>query len=190
MKVDRYIPVDREGRPLHRSTVKVDRYDNDERPRVKRALSHVRPDGRVRMVDVSVKRSTSRTATAEARVRMNKAAFAALAAGASKKGDVIATAQIAGVMAAKQTASLIPLCHPLALDHVDVAIALRAPGAAVVTCTCRCTGPTGVEMEAMTGAAVAALTIYDMCKALDRGIVIAGVRLTEKAGGKSGTYRR
>jgi cyclic pyranopterin phosphate synthase len=157
---------------------------------VKKSLSHVAPDGSVRMVDVGKKRATVRCATAEAVVRMNAAAHRALKAGTLMKGDALATAQIAGILAAKSTAQLIPLCHPIPLTHVDVAIALRGRDAAIVTCSARCVGQTGVEMEAMTGACVAALTLYDMCKALDRGIVIESVRLMEKSGGKSGPYRR
>jgi len=156
---------------------------------VKAKLSHVRADGSVSMVDVGSKRATEREASAQAIVRMNAAAHRALKAGDLKKGDALATARIAGIMAAKKTASLIPLCHPLALTHVDVDISLRGPDTAAVTCSARCIGPTGVEMEAMTGACVAALTIYDMCKALDRGIVIESVKLLRKSGGRSGTYR-
>jgi cyclic pyranopterin phosphate synthase len=142
------------------------------------------------MVDVGRKPATARSAVAEAVVRMNRAAFEALRTGVLKKGDAIATAQIAGILGAKRTSELIPLCHPIGLARVDVRIHLRSPDAAVVTCEASCTGQTGVEMEAMTGACVASLTLYDMCKALDRGITIEGVRLREKTGGKSGTYRR
>lgn len=157
---------------------------------MKKSLSHVAPDGSVRMVDVGKKRASVRSATAQAVVRMNAAAHRALKAGSLMKGDALATAQIAGILAAKRTAGLIPLCHPIPLTHVDVAIRLRGRDAAVVTCSARCVGQTGVEMEAMTGACVAALTLYDMCKALDRGIVIESVQLMEKTGGKSGSYRR
>jgi len=156
---------------------------------VKAKLSHVRPDGSVNMVDVGAKRATQREASAQAIVRMSAAAHRALKSGDLKKGDALATARIAGIMAAKKTASLIPLCHPLALTYIDVDIALRGSNTATVTCSARCTGPTGVEMEAMTGACVAALTIYDMCKALDRGIVIESVKLLAKSGGRSGAYR-
>ena len=141
------------------------------------------------MVDVGAKRATQREASAQAIVRMNAAAHRALKSGDLKKGDALATARIAGIMAAKKTASLIPLCHPLALTYIDVDIVLRGSNTATVTCSARCTGPTGVEMEAMTGACVAALTIYDMCKALDRGIVIESVKLLAKSGGRSGAYR-
>jgi cyclic pyranopterin phosphate synthase len=157
---------------------------------VKKTLSHVTSDGSVRMVDVGRKRASVRAATAEAVVRMSAAAHRALKTGSLVKGDALATAQIAGILAAKRTAELIPLCHPIPLTHVDVAIRLRGRDAAVVTCSARCVGQTGVEMEAMTGACVAALTLYDMCKALDRGIVVESVRLIEKSGGKSGPYRR
>ena len=155
---------------------------------MKGKLSHVRADGSVRMVDVARKQTTVREATAEAIVRMSAAAHSALAAKTLKKGDALAAAQIAGIMAAKRTAELIPLCHPLPIDRVSVDIDLRGRDAVVITCTASCTGRTGVEMEALTGASVAALTIYDMCKALDRGISIESVRLRRKTGGKSGTY--
>jgi cyclic pyranopterin phosphate synthase len=142
------------------------------------------------MVDVGGKANTRRTAVAEAVVRMNAAAHKALKSGSLKKGDALAAAQTAGIFAAKRTADLIPLCHPLALSRVDVSIRLRGRDAVVVTCAASCRGPTGVEMEAMTGASVAALTLYDMCKSLDRGITIESVRLLKKTGGKSGAYRR
>ena len=151
-------------------------------------MTHVRADGTVRMVDVGAKRATARSASAQAIVRMDPAAHRALKAGSLKKGDALATARIAGIMAAKRASDLIPLCHPLALTHVDVDIALGDRDVATVTCSARCTGSTGVEMEAMTGACVAALTLYDMCKALDRGVVIESVRLLRKSGGRSGTY--
>lgn len=155
----------------------------------RRKLSHVRADGSIRMVDVGGKPATKRTAVAEAIVRMSASAYEALAKGSLKKGDALAAAQTAGIFAAKRTADLIPLCHPLALSRVDVAVSLRGRGAVIVTCSATCKGPTGVEMEAMTGACVAALTLYDMCKALDRGITIDSVRLLKKTGGKSGAYR-
>lgn len=157
---------------------------------MKRRLSHVTENGSVRMVDVGAKPATVRSATAEAIVRMNAAAFRALKRGVLKKGDALTTAQIAGILAAKRTAELIPLCHPIALTHVDVKIELKGRNAARIQCTASCTGSTGVEMEAMTGAGVAALALYDMCKAADRGITIERVRLLEKKGGKSGVYRR
>jgi cyclic pyranopterin monophosphate synthase len=142
------------------------------------------------MVDVGGKAATRRTAVAEAVVRMSATAHKALKTGSLKKGDALAAAQTAGIFAAKRTADLIPLCHPLALSRVDVSIRLRGRDAVVVTCVASCYGPTGVEMEAMTGASIAALTVYDMCKALDRGITIESVRLLKKTGGKSGAYRR
>jgi cyclic pyranopterin phosphate synthase len=142
------------------------------------------------MVDTSAKPRTARTAIAEAVVRMASAARQALKAGSLKKGDALASARIAGVLAAKRTADLIPLCHPLALTDIDVALAFVGRDRVRITCSATCVGPTGVEMEALTGAAIAALTIYDMCKAMDRGITIESVRLLEKAGGASGRWRR
>ncbi len=153
-------------------------------------LSHVRGDGSVRMVDVAEKPATARTAVAEAIVRLGPAAMRALRKGTAKKGDALTTAQIAGIAAAKRTSELIPLCHPLSLTHIDVTCALKRDSTIEVRCTASCTGPTGVEMEALTGASVAALTLYDMCKAMDRGITIERVRLLEKSGGRSGRYKR
>ncbi len=153
-------------------------------------LTHVAPNGSVRMVDVGAKPITQRRARAEALMSMSPAAFAALRRGAVAKGDVLTTAQLAGIGAAKRTAELIPLCHALALSHVAVVLTLRAPGTVRIECEAACAGTTGVEMEAMTGAAVAALTVYDMCKALDKGITIESVRLLEKSGGKSGAFKR
>lgn len=142
------------------------------------------------MVDTSAKPSTVRNATAEAIVRMTPAARLALKTGSLKKGDALAAARIAGILGAKRTAALIPLCHPLGLTDVDVSIAFSGRDGVHIACRASCVGPTGVEMEAMTGAAVAALTIYDMCKAMDRGITIESLRLIEKAGGASGRWRR
>ena len=158
--------------------------------RTKARLTHVDDRGDVTMVDVGAKPATKRTAIAQAVVRTNAAAYRALESGALKKGDALAAARIAGIQAAKRTSELIPLCHPLQLSRVDVEIALAAPGTITVTCTAGCTGPTGVEMEALTGAAIGALTIYDMLKAMDRSATIADVRLLEKSGGKSGAFRR
>jgi cyclic pyranopterin phosphate synthase len=158
--------------------------------KAKARLTHVDHRGSVRMVDVGSKPSTARTATAEATVRMSPAAHRALKAGALKKGDALAAARIAGMLAAKRTSDLIPLCHPLALTHIDVGVTLRGRDTALVTCSVACTGPTGAEMEALTGACVAALALYDMCKAADRGMTIRSVRLLAKSGGKSGAYRR
>jgi len=142
------------------------------------------------MVDVSAKVPTLRTARALARVRMSAEARAALEAATLPKGDALVAAQLAGILAAKQTAMLIPLCHPLSLEAVHVTFSWETDGALAVTAEARTTGPTGVEMEAMVAASVAALTIYDMTKALDKGITIEQVCLMEKTGGKSGTWRR
>ena len=149
-------------------------------------LSHYDRAGRIRMVDVSPKPGTLRQAVAQALVRMSPRALRA--AKQSPKGDPLEIARIAGIAAAKRTAELIPLCHPLLLSHIDVRADFCKNGVAISS-TVRSTGPTGVEMEALTAVAIAALTVYDMCKALDRGIEITGLRLLEKSGGKSGTYR-
>ena len=151
-------------------------------------LSHVDAEGRASMVDVSAKESTERTATAEAVIALSAEAFHLVVTGTAKKGDVLATARIAGIMAAKKTAELIPLCHPLALDAVTVDFAFEADGVRA-TARASLTGRTGVEMEAMTAAAIALLTIYDMAKALDKAMVVEDLRLLEKTGGKSGDWR-
>lgn len=151
-------------------------------------LTHLDASGAARMVDVGAKPDTVREATASGRIRMSADALAAIKAGAVAKGDVLATARIAGIMAAKRTSDLIPLCHPLPLSRVEIDLAPTDDGIAV-TARCACTGKTGVEMEAMTAASVALLTIYDMAKAIDRGMVIDGVRLIAKSGGKSGDWR-
>jgi cyclic pyranopterin phosphate synthase len=151
-------------------------------------LTHLDEQGNARMVDIGAKSPTGRVAIASGRIRMSPLALAAIRDGDVPKGDVLATARIAGIMAAKKTADLIPLCHPLALDAVTVDFALDAD-AVLVTATASLTGKTGVEMEAMTATSIALLTIYDMAKALDKGMVIDGVRLIEKRGGKSGTWR-
>lgn len=153
-------------------------------------LTHLSADGQANMVDVGDKAETTRTAIAEGRVTMSAATLAMIREGNAKKGDVIGTARIAGIMAAKKTHELIPLCHPLLLTKVSVDIVEDAtlPGL-VVTALARVSGKTGVEMEALTAASVACLTIYDMAKAVDRGMVISGIRLVEKTGGKSGDYR-
>ena len=153
-------------------------------------LSHVDSDGKARMVDVSAKRATARTAVAAATVELGAEAFALVRANAMAKGDVLAVSQLAGVMGAKRTSDLIPLCHPLPLDQVDVRLTLEEPSRVKVLCTARTTGRTGVEMEALTGASVAALAVYDMCKAVTKGIVIEDVKLVSKTGGKSGDYTR
>lgn len=151
-------------------------------------LTHLDETGAARMVDVGAKAVTQRVAVAGGRIFMSADALAAIAQGTAKKGDVLATARIAGIMAAKRTSELIPLCHPIAISSVAVDLALEADGVAV-TATVSTAGQTGVEMEALTAASVALLTIYDMAKALDRGMRIDGVRLLEKRGGKSGDWR-
>ena len=153
-------------------------------------LTHVGADGEARMVDVAEKGATSRIAVAEGRVRMAPATLRVILAGDAKKGDVIGAARIAGIMAAKKTADLIPLCHPLQLSKVlvDIAPDEALPGLAV-RAEARCVGATGVEMEALTAVAVACLTVYDMAKAIDRGMVVEAIRLVEKRGGKSGEWR-
>jgi cyclic pyranopterin phosphate synthase len=155
-------------------------------------LTHLDEQGRARMVDVAAKAVTHRRAVAEAFVEMRPETQATIAGGRAPKGDVLAAARIAGIMAAKRTSDLIPLCHPLALTHVGVELApgdTARPGIAI-TAIAETDGKTGVEMEALTAASVAALTIYDMCKAVDRGMTITGVRLLSKAGGASGTWTR
>jgi cyclic pyranopterin monophosphate synthase len=151
--------------------------------------SHIAADGSISMVDVSGKAASARTARAEARVRMSPAAQAALREATLSKGDAFVTAQIAGIMAAKQTANLIPLAHPLPLAKVDVRFDWADDGSLRIEAEAVTTAQTGVEMEAMVAASVAALTIYDMTKAVDKGITIEGIRLLEKSGGKSGTWR-
>jgi cyclic pyranopterin phosphate synthase len=163
--------------------------DGDERNAVISQLSHVRADGSLAMVDVGAKAATARTARAEARVRLNGAAAAALRDATLAKGDAFAAAQLAGIMAAKRTGELIPLAHPIPLGAVDVAFAWDGDGALRIESRATTVGQTGVEMEALVAASVAALTIYDMCKAVDKGIVIERVRLLEKTGGKSGDWR-
>jgi cyclic pyranopterin phosphate synthase len=157
---------------------------------MKKSLSHVSSKGEARMVDVGKKPSTHREAVAEGRVRMQSATLALIRSGNAKKGDVLGAARLAGIMAAKKTSELIPLCHPLALSKVEVAVDVddALPGLRV-TATASTIGQTGVEMEALTAVAVACLTIYDMAKAVDRGMAIGGIRLLEKRGGKSGEWR-
>jgi cyclic pyranopterin phosphate synthase len=152
-------------------------------------LTHLDEDGAARMVDVGGKSETARSATAKGRIAMSADALAAIRDGDAPKGDVLAAARIAGIMAAKKTAELIPLCHPLALDAVSLDFAFEGDGLEVAA-TASLTGRTGVEMEAMTACCVALLTIYDMVKALDKGMTIGEVRLVEKTGGKSGMWRR
>jgi cyclic pyranopterin monophosphate synthase len=154
-------------------------------------LTHLDEHGRARMVDVGEKPATERRAVAEAIVRVSPQTAGVLAAGDAPKGDVIAVARIAGIQAAKRTAELIPLCHPLALTFagVEAAVDVEA-GTITITAETRTTGPTGVEMEALTAASVAALTVYDMIKGIERGAEIAAVRLVEKSGGRSGHWHR
>ncbi len=152
-------------------------------------LSHLDERGNATMVDVSSKAPTERAATAEARIRISEQAYRQVIDGTLPKGDVVATARIAGIMAAKKTSELIPLCHPLALTHAGVEIAPLGDGRTLqVISSAKTTGQTGVEMEALTAASVAALTIYDMVKAVDKSAVIKSIRLLTKSGGKSGVY--
>ncbi len=153
-------------------------------------LTHLNSRGEAHMVDISSKDVTVREARAEAWVQMQPATLAAILDGGVPKGDVLATARIAGIQAAKQTSVLIPLCHPLQLSAVTVSFEPDAANSRLrIETLCKLAGKTGVEMEALTAASVAALTIYDMCKALEKGMVITGLRLLEKTGGKSGDYR-
>jgi len=152
-------------------------------------FTHLDDEGNAVMVDVSDKQTTQRTATAKGTVTMEPETMALIQAGGVKKGDVLSVAQLAGIMGAKRTPDLIPLCHPLELTSVTVDLVCDPGRNAVdITATCKLKGQTGVEMEALTAVAVAALTVYDMCKAVDRGMKITDVRLVQKAGGKSGTF--
>jgi cyclic pyranopterin phosphate synthase len=151
-------------------------------------LTHLDPHGKARMVDVGAKAETRRVAVAAGEITMSAQALAAIRDGAVPKGDVLAAARIAGIMAAKKTGELIPLCHPLALDAVTLDFNLTDNGISAVA-TAALTGKTGVEMEALTAVSVALLTIYDMAKAIDKGMVIGAVRLIEKKGGKSGHWK-
>jgi cyclic pyranopterin phosphate synthase len=153
-------------------------------------LSHLDAKGQANMVDVGDKEVTERTAVAAALVKMKAETLELILAGNIKKGDVFASARIAGIMAAKRTPDLIPLCHPIPLTKVAVEITPRKPDAVEINVTAKCRYTTGVEMEALTAASVAALTIYDMCKAVDRGMEISQVRLLSKSGGRSGEYHR
>jgi cyclic pyranopterin monophosphate synthase len=171
------------------------RREKPRRPRgtapLRRSVLHVDARGRARMVDVGKKGATRRTAVARGAVAMSAAAFEALAGGRLAKGDALAVARLAGIQAAKRTSEIVPLCHPLALESVEVDVALiRGRREAVVTSTARTTGKTGVEMEALTAVSAACLAVYDMIKALDRSAVIREIVLLEKTGGRSGTYRR
>lgn len=151
-------------------------------------LTHLDAGGAAHMVDVSAKPATAREATAEGRIVMSAQALEAIRAGAVKKGDVLAVARVAGIMAAKKTSDLVPLCHPLPLSGVTLDLAIETDGIRA-TATVRTTHQTGVEMEALTAVSVALLTIYDMAKALDRGMTIGELRLTAKSGGRSGDWR-
>ncbi len=154
-------------------------------------LTHLDADGTARMVDVGAKPVTSRRAVARATVLMTQETAARVAAGDAPKGDVLGVARIAGIQAAKRTGELIPLCHPIGLDHVEVEGTIdAAAGTVTITATAAVTARTGVEMEAMTAASVAALTVYDMVKGLDKGVAITEVVLLEKSGGRSGTWTR
>jgi cyclic pyranopterin phosphate synthase len=152
-------------------------------------LSHIDEDGRVRMVDTSDKAPTTRHAVASARVLMSRETVSAVEQHRTPKGDPLEAARLAGIMAAKRTAELIPLCHPLPLTHVDVQAEIKDYGVRLES-SVSTNAQTGVEMEALTAVSIAALTIYDMCKALDKGITISDVRLERKTGGKSGDYER
>lgn len=154
-------------------------------------LTHIGPDGRARMVDVSGKAVTTRTATAVGHIKMSGKAFEIAISGGNKKGDPMAVAELAGIMAAKRTSDVIPLCHPLPLSSVTVAITTDADTSSLrVSATAKTDGKTGVEMEALTAASVACLTLYDMLKAVDKAMVIGGIELAGKSGGASGDYRK
>lgn len=153
-----------------------------------KSLTHIDSNGTARMVDVGAKRETQRVARASGRIRMSAQALEAIREGNAPKGDVLGTARIAGIMAGKKTGELIPMCHPLAIDAINVDFSFE-DDAIRATATATITGKTGVEMEAITAVSVALLTVYDMAKALDKGMVIGEIRLIEKRGGKSGTWR-
>lgn len=153
-------------------------------------LTHFNESGRARMVDVSAKAETLRIAKATATVITNKDTYAMIKEGKMKKGDVLAVAQVAGIMGAKRTPDIIPMCHPIVISGVDIDFELDDENCAItIISTARCTGQTGIEMEALSAASIAALTIYDMCKAVQRDIRIEGIHLLEKSGGKSGDYK-
>ena len=154
-------------------------------------FTHFNHQGRARMVDVSEKADTLRTATAKARVLLNADTYALVKSGGIKKGDVLTTAQIAGIMGAKRTPDVIPMCHPIALTGADISFELDDENHTIdIFATTKCTGPTGVEMEAMTAASIAALTVYDMCKAVQKDMVITDLRLLRKTGGVHGDFTR
>jgi cyclic pyranopterin monophosphate synthase len=154
-----------------------------------RKLTHLGASGEARMVDVSAKETTERVATAEGRVTMSRSTLDLVLKGDAKKGDVLGAARIAGIMAAKRTHDLIPLCHPLPITKVEIQIEPAGKRGLIVRATVKVKGQTGVEMEALTAVSVACLTIYDMVKAVERGMTIEGIHLVEKRGGKSGHYR-
>jgi cyclic pyranopterin phosphate synthase len=151
-------------------------------------LTHFNEQGRARMVDVSEKEVTSRTAAARSRVQMDPETLAAIKAGRISKGDVLAVAQVAGIMAAKQTSAWIPMCHPLPLTGVDISFSDNSKDELYIEATVKTTGKTGVEMEALTAVSAAALTVYDMCKALQKDMIIGPTLLVSKSGGKNGNY--
>ena len=152
-------------------------------------FTHFDTDGNAHMVDVGSKADTNRIAIVKGHLKMQPETLAMITEGTAKKGDVLGIARLAGIMGAKQTANLIPLCHPLGLDHVHLDLVPdQSLPVVFITATCAVSGPTGVEMEAMTAVSTAALTVYDMCKAVDRGMEIGGIQLIHKTGGKSGTY--
>ena len=154
-------------------------------------FSHFNDSGRAKMVDVSRKAETARTAVAAGRVLVNAETFELIKTGGIKKGDVLSVSQVAGIMGAKKTPDIIPMCHPIMLSGVDIDFHLNEEDLAVeITATAKCTGATGVEMEALTAVSVAALTVYDMCKAVQRDMVISDIRLLKKSGGKSGEFVR
>ena len=154
-------------------------------------FSHFNESGRARMVDVSEKNVTAREAVAAGRVLVNRETFELIKTGGMRKGDVLATAQIGGIMGAKRTSDIIPMCHPIFLTGVDVQFELDEENLSVnITATAKCSGVTGVEMEALTAVSIAALTVYDMCKAVQKDMVIDNIRLLKKTGGKSGVYLR
>ena len=152
-------------------------------------LSHINEQGRSRMVDVTDKEETFREATASGTVRVNESTMALIKSGGIKKGDVLAVAQVAGIMAAKKTPDIIPMCHPLALSSADIGFELTDTEI-IITAAVKCKGVTGVEMEALTAVSAAALTVYDMCKAVQRDIEITDLMLLRKSGGKSGEFTR
>ncbi len=161
-----------------------------KKDRTRTSLSHLNRRGHARMVDVSDKPVTPRRAVAAAEVHVNPATLKAITDGSVPKGDVFAVARVAGIQAAKRCGELIPLCHPLPIDSVEIDIAIVPPDRIRISAVVGVTGRTGVEMEALTAASVTALTIYDMCKAIDRSIEIGPIRLEEKSGGRSGAWRR